>query len=69
MFVTMQCNWRVHFLIFEGVSGMKVQRYSIKMFGEVPLPYAKRKSLKVFLSVMVSWSRVSLMEDGHVDKG
>ena len=36
------------------------------MSGEIPSPYAKRISFKVFLSVMVSCSRISLMEDGHV---
>ena len=41
--------------------------YSIKTFGEISLPYKKRISLKVFLSVTVSCSRISLMEDGHVD--
>ena len=35
------------------------------MSGEIPLPYAKRISLKMFLSVIVS----SLMEDGYVDIG
>ena len=38
-------------------------------FGKIPLSYAKRISLKVFLSVMVSCLRISLMEDGHVDIG
>ena len=37
--------------------------------GEIPFPYAKRISLNVFPSVMVSCSRISLMEDGHVDVG
>ena len=68
MFVTIQCNWCVRFLIYEGVLRMKVKRY-IKTFGEIPLPYAKRINLKLFLSVMVSCSRISLMEDGHVDLG
>ena len=35
------------------------------MSGEIPLPYAKRISLKMFLLVIVS----SLMEDGYVDIG
>ena len=67
MFVTIQCIWCVHFLIFEGVLRMKLQRYSVKMFGEIPLPQVRRFSLKVFLLVMVSCSRISLMENDHVD--
>ena len=59
----------MRFLIFEGVLRIKVLRYSIKTFWEIPLPQAKRISLKVFLSVMVPCSRNSLMEDGHVDEG
>ena len=65
MFVIIHCNWYVRFLIFGGVLRMKV--YSIKTFGEIPLPYAKRISLTVFLSVLVLSLRISLMEDGHVD--
>ena len=64
MFVIIHCNWCVRFLIFGGVLRMM---YSIKTFGEISLPYKKRISLKVFLSVTVSCSRISLMEDGHVD--
>ena len=67
MFVTIQCIWCVHFLIFEGVLSMKVQRYSVKMFGEIPLPQVRRFSLKVFLLVMVSCLKISLMENDHVD--
>ena len=69
MFVIIHCNWCVRFFIFEGVLRMRVQRYSGRTSGEIPLPCAKRVSLKVFLSVMVSCSRISLMEDGHVDVG
>ena len=41
----------------------------MKAFGEIPLTFKEGVSLKVFLSVMVSYSRMSLMEDGHVDMG
>ena len=41
----------------------------MKTFGEIPLTFKEGVSLKVFLSVMVSYSRRSLMEDGHVDMG
>ena len=41
----------------------------MKTFGEIPLPFKEGVSLKVFLSVMVSHLRVSLMEDDHVDIG
>ena len=44
-------------------------RYSIKTFVEIPLPYTKAIILKVFLLVMVSFWRISLMENGHVDGG
>ena len=50
-----------------GVLRMKMYRYSIITFGEIPLPYVKRISLKVFFLVMVSCSRIFLMEDSHVD--
>ena len=70
MFVTIQCIRCVHFFIFEGALGMNVWKYSMKMFREIPLPQAKRISLSVFLSVMmVLCSKISLMEDGHVDIG
>ena len=69
MFVTIQCNWCVRFLIFVGVLRMKVLGYSVKTFGEIPLPYGKRISLKVFLSMMVSCLRIFLMENGHIDIG
>ena len=49
---------------------MNVWKYSMKMFREIPLSQAKRISLSVFLSVMmVLCSKISLMEDGHVDIG
>ena len=40
--------------------------YSTKTFGGIPLPYAKRISLKVILSAMVSCWRIFLVEDGHM---
>lgn len=69
-FVTIQCIQCVHCFIFAGVLGMNVWKYSMKMFREIPLSQAKRISLSVFLSVlMVLCSKISLMEDGHVDIG
>ena len=57
------------FFVFEDVLRMNLQRYSMKTFGEIPLPQAKKISLKVFLSVIGLCSIISLMEDGHVDIG
>lgn len=60
----------MHCFIFEYVLGMNVWKYSMKMFREIRLSQAKRISLSVFSSVMmVLCSKISLMEDGHVDIG
>ena len=46
MLLSIQCIWCVRFLSFEGVLRMKVWRYSIKAFGEISLPQAKKTSFE-----------------------
>lgn len=39
----------------------------MKMFGEMTMPHAKRISLNLFVSIMVSCLRVSLKNGGDID--